>query len=48
LLGYNVAIPEELEKIIEQKLVKFKCPNFVFDSARILEKNIENTEKNNL
>ena len=41
LLGYNVAIPEEMEKIMELNLFRFKCPNLIFDSARILERKIE-------
>ena len=44
LLGYNVAIPEELEQIIEQNLFRFKCPNLIFDSVRILERQIESSE----
>lgn len=40
LLGLNVGFPEDLEKINEQKLFKWKCPTFIEDSVRILEKNI--------
>lgn len=36
LLGYNIGVPEDLEKIREQNLFKLKCPNYVKDSAMIL------------
>lgn len=40
LLGLNVGFPEDLEKINEQKLFKWKCPTFISDSVSILEKAI--------
>lgn len=37
LLGYNVGIPEEKQIIKENKITVEKCPDFVKDSANILE-----------
>jgi len=48
LLGYSPIIPEDLDEIISQKLFLFKCPNFIFDSVRILESKIEKTENKKL
>jgi C_GCAxxG_C_C family probable redox protein len=45
LLGYNVSIPHELDKIMELNLFRFKCPNLINDSARILERNIKSYDE---
>lgn len=37
ILGYNLSIPKEMEKIQEQKLLETKCPKVVLDACNILE-----------
>ncbi|MEI7597642.1 MAG: C-GCAxxG-C-C family protein [Bacteroidota bacterium] len=44
LLGLNVGFPEDLEKINEQKLFKWKCPVFIEDSVKILENNLNKSK----
>ena len=38
ILGYNLSIPEEMEKIQEEKLLETKCPKVVLSACEILEK----------
>ena len=38
ILGYNLSIPEEMEKIQEEKLLETKCPKVVLSACDILEK----------
>jgi C_GCAxxG_C_C family probable redox protein len=45
LLGYDVNVPEDFEKITEQGLFKWKCSNFIKDSVKILERKIEETKR---
>ena len=47
LLGHNVAYSDDMEKINEQNLFKWKCPAFIRDSAQIIEKNIKAFDNRN-
>ena len=38
ILGYNLSIPEEMNKIQEKKLLETKCPKVVLSACDILEK----------
>ena len=38
ILGYNLSVPEEMEKIQEEKLLETKCPKVVLNACEILEK----------
>lgn len=38
ILGYNLSIPEEMEKIQEEKLLETECPKVVLSACEILEK----------
>ena len=38
ILGYNLSIPEEMEKIGEEKLLETKCPKVVLNTCKILKK----------
>ena len=40
ILGYNLSIPEEMEKIQEEKLLETKCPKVVLSACDILEEMI--------
>ena len=40
ILGYNLSVPEEMEKIQEEKLLETKCPKVVLSACEILEKMI--------
>ena len=40
ILGYNLAIPSEMEKIQEEKLLETKCPEVVLDACEILKEMI--------
>ncbi len=40
ILGYNLSVPEEMEKIQEEKLLETKCPKVVLSTCEILEKMI--------
>ncbi len=38
LLGYNISDPEQLRRAEEEKLFETRCPDFVQDAVKILEK----------
>ena len=40
ILGYNLSIPEEMEKIQEEKLLETKCPNVVLSACDIFDEMI--------
>ena len=40
ILGYNLSVPEEMEKIQEEKLLETKCPKVVLSACEILDEMI--------
>ena len=38
LLGYNINDPEQLERVEKEQLFEARCPDFVQDAVRILER----------
>ena len=45
LLGRDIGSPDDFAMIMENDLFRLKCPKFILDSVRILERNIEEAEE---